>query len=73
MGQGPYRYVFGTGFWEKTKEEYEAPVIDFVYTDQDNLGVIVMGDPNAVDVSLDQEAENMKTELNELAKRFLEE
>lgn len=65
--------VFGTGFWEKTKEEYEAPVIDFVYTDQDNLGVIVMGDPNAVDVSLDQEAENMKTELNELAKRFLEE
>jgi len=62
--------LFGTKFLEKVKEKYEIPVVEIVYTSIDNNGVIAEGNPNAKDVGLDKEAEDLKYQLDELIEQM---
>ena len=57
---------FGTPFMADVKEAFEVPVIKFIYTDHDNLGIIASGDPNADDITIDEEAEQLQLDLQEL-------
>jgi len=58
--------LFGTNFFGNVNEKYEIPIIEFVYTSNDNLGLIGMGDPSATDIGIDQKAENLINQLNQL-------
>lgn len=57
---------FGTPFMADVKEAFEVPIIKFIYTDHDNLGIIASGDPNADDITIDEEAEQLQLDLQEL-------
>lgn len=57
---------FGSSLFEKTQETYDVPMIEFVYTSMDNLGIIATGNPGAKQIAVDQEAEEMKLRLTGL-------
>jgi|LGOV01.1.fsa_nt_gb hypothetical protein len=62
--------LFGSSFLEKVTDKYEIPVIQFVYTSIDNIGVIATGDPNATDVGIDKENEKLKNQLDQIIEQI---
>ncbi len=57
--------LFGSDMFEKVSDKYEVPVIEFIYVSNDNLGVIAAGDPTDTESRLDEEAENLKENLDQ--------
>ncbi|MBN2285293.1 MAG: hypothetical protein JXQ26_11595 [Tissierellales bacterium] len=62
--------LWGTNLFKKSIDEYEIPIIEFIYTSNDNLGVIASGDPNATDVGISPETEELIGRLNELIEQM---
>ncbi len=62
--------LWGTRFFEKVIDTYEIPIIRFVYTSIDNLGLIATGDPIATDVGRDEKKEELIIQLNGLIEQM---
>lgn len=58
--------LFGSSLFEETSDEYEIPFIKFIYTSNDNLGLIATGDPNATVVGRDEKVEELEYQLEQL-------
>jgi hypothetical protein len=56
--------LWGTRFFQKVIDKYEIPIIKFVYTSIDNLGLIATGNPYATDVGMDKKKEELINQLN---------
>lgn len=62
--------LFGSNLFGNVTENYDVPVIEFVYASNDNPGVIADGDPSAKDISLDPETEEMIEWLKDAVKQI---
>ena len=58
--------LFGSNLFGNISEKYDIPIIEFIYTSNDNLGIIVAGDPGLTDLGIDEEAEELKNQLDQL-------
>ena len=56
--------LWGTRFFQNVIDKYEIPIIKFVYTSIDNLGLIATGNPYATDVGMDKKKEELINQLN---------